>query len=89
MNAAFNEERNPADLGNGQCRPSEENRKSIENCQPATSSMSYEDQAIQYNEFTTIMLNEVDTKLNFTYILSEKNSLLLSIKTRFKCFSNP
>lgn len=34
--------------------------------------MSYECQAIQYNEFTTQTLNEVDTKLNFTYILSEK-----------------
>lgn len=43
--------------------------------------MNYEGPAIQYNELTTQMLNEVDTKRNFTYILNEKNSLLLNIKT--------
>jgi len=52
VNAAFTEERNPVELGNGQCRQRKLKRKTIENCQPATSSMSYECQAIQYNEFT-------------------------------------
>ncbi len=49
--------------------------------------MSYDCQAIQYNEFTTEMLNEVNTKSNnFTDITTEKDSLFLDIKTQFKCF---
>lgn len=52
--------------------------------------MSYDCQAIQYNEFTTEMLNEVNTKSNnFTDITTEKDSLCLDIKTQFKCFCDP
>lgn len=57
----------------------------MENCQPATSCMSYNCQAIRHNKFTTQMLNEVATKPNnFTDIL--RKIPFCQIEKQFKCF---